>query len=72
MLCRLMCVCFSYIIGCLLPTGVDNTPSCILVLYGLEKVQVANMIGGLAEHLEHRGDHHSFYVPGRVTSLLGL
>lgn len=60
--------CFT---GCLLPVDTESRTTCILVLYSLEKVHVAEMLGGLTDYLENRGAHRTFYVPGKTVWVTG-
>ncbi|XP_045166400.2 cortactin-binding protein 2-like [Mercenaria mercenaria] len=50
--------------GCILPVGINSARACILTLFHLEKVHLAEMLGSLLEHIEHRGSQHTFTVRG--------
>lgn len=52
--------------GCIVPQGsLEVTSTPILLLFHLEKVQLAQVLGSLLEHIEYRGSQHTFTLPGK-------
>ena len=45
-------------------TDVTTTP--ILLLFHLEKVHLAQVLGSLLEHIEYRGSQHMFTLHGMI------
>lgn len=45
-----------------MPVGIGSDRACILILFHLEKVHLAEMLGSLLEHIEHRGPQHTFTI----------
>ena len=57
--------------GCIVPHGnTEVTTTPILLLFYLEKVQLAQVLGSLLEHIEYRGSQHAFTLHGRFYLLV--
>lgn len=60
-------VCIS---GCIVPQGSKEVTSApILLLFHLEKVQLAQVLGSLLEHIEYRGSQHTFTLHGKIMTV---